>query len=195
VRYYYLAGSTGIGAAGGGFGNNMILRRSSLDAAGGYDAVAESPTEDAALVSAVRRAGFAVRAGCLPDLFVWTAAESSWRALVKQTLRWNNGGLFSPDPLTRLNFGMLMVMISLGMLCIPLLPFFPFLWPFSVTVLFTMAMNTIAVLAVFNKKDPAGRSGLPTAGLRYLLQWPFTPAFMTLLTVLGFAGVRPKWER
>ncbi len=195
VRYYYLVGSTGIGAAGGGFGNNMILRRSVLDIVGGYDAVAESPTEDAALVSAVRRAGFTVRAGCLPDIFVFTATESSWKALVNQTLRWNNGGLFSTDMRTRFNFGLLMVMISIGMICIPLAPFLPFLWTFSAAVLFAMALNTAAVLALFYKKDAFVRPSMPPIGLGYLPHWFFTPAFMTALTILGFAGIHPTWGR
>ncbi len=34
IRYNYLAGAIGLGAAGGGFGNNLIIRKKALDAAG-----------------------------------------------------------------------------------------------------------------------------------------------------------------
>jgi glycosyltransferase involved in cell wall biosynthesis len=54
IRYMYLAGSTGLGAAGGGFGNNLIVSREALDAIGGYESLPPSPTEDAALVSRIR---------------------------------------------------------------------------------------------------------------------------------------------
>jgi glycosyltransferase involved in cell wall biosynthesis len=53
LRYNYLVGSTGLGAAGGGFGNNLIISRKALDKVGGYDAIPSSPTEDAALISQI----------------------------------------------------------------------------------------------------------------------------------------------
>jgi cellulose synthase/poly-beta-1,6-N-acetylglucosamine synthase-like glycosyltransferase len=188
VRYMYLAASTGLGAAGGGFGNNLILRREALDLIGGYDTIPPSPTEDAALISRLRsRSKYRIRSACGADVRVITRGERSWRELIQQTLRWNNGGLFSPDPATRFNFGFLMVTISMGIIAMPLLPFIPSLWPLSAAVLFSMTMNTIAVLGLFGK-------ALPKGGPAYIIQVAFTPMYFTLLTILGFCGIRVNWK-
>jgi cellulose synthase/poly-beta-1,6-N-acetylglucosamine synthase-like glycosyltransferase len=188
VRYVYLAGAVGIGAGGGGFGNNLILRRASLDRIGGYSAVPPSPTEDAALISLLRsRSAGTIRAALGADVFVMTRAEKNWKDFVSQTLRWNNGGLFSPEPLTRLNFNILMLIISTGILAIPLLPLFPGLWPLPLGVFIVMLMNTAAALG------PLG-PGLPRAGAAYFFQLLFTPVYFTFLTILGYAGVKIKWK-
>ncbi len=77
VRYIYLAGAIGLGAAGGGFGNNMIVSRLALDAAGGYDSVPSSPTEDAALISKIRRGGkYSIRAALHSDVSANVSVET-----------------------------------------------------------------------------------------------------------------------
>jgi cellulose synthase/poly-beta-1,6-N-acetylglucosamine synthase-like glycosyltransferase len=188
IRYMYLAASTGIGAAGGGFGNNLILRRECLDFIGGYGSVPASPTEDAALVARIRSfSKFQVRSAVGQDTHVFTRPERTWASFVNQTLRWNNGGLFSPDPMTRLGFTCLMVSISMGIIAIPLLPLFPGLWPLPTAVVFSMIMNTLAVLSL-------GRASLPRGVFRYILQLFFTPAWMTMLTILGFLGIKTDWK-
>jgi cellulose synthase/poly-beta-1,6-N-acetylglucosamine synthase-like glycosyltransferase len=188
VRYMYLAASTGLGAAGGGFGNNLILRRECLDAVGGYEKVPPSPTEDAALVARIRSCSdYKVRAAVGSDVHVFTRGEQSWKALVNQTLRWNNGGLFSPDLSTRLNFGFLMVIISMGILAIPALPFCPSLWPLPAAVMLSMTFNTIAVMGLFGVS-------LPRKGAAYVLQLVFTPVYFTFLTILGFCGIKSDWK-
>jgi cellulose synthase/poly-beta-1,6-N-acetylglucosamine synthase-like glycosyltransferase len=188
IRYMYLAASTGIGAAGGGFGNNLILRRKSLEAIGGYASVPSSPTEDAALVAKIRACSdYKIRAAVGADLHVLTMGESGWKALITQTLRWNNGGLFSPDISTRLNFGFLMITISMGILAIPVLPFVPSLWPLSLAVIVSMTANTIATLILFG-------ASLPKKGAAYIIQCVFTPMYFTFLTILGLCGIKPKWK-
>jgi cellulose synthase/poly-beta-1,6-N-acetylglucosamine synthase-like glycosyltransferase len=188
IRYMYLAGSTGLGAAGGGFGNNLILSRKALQAIGGYGAVPASPTEDAALVSQIRsHSNYGIHSACGSDVAVMTQGESSWKALVNQTLRWNNGGLFSPDKSTRLNFGFLMVTISMGILAIPLVPLVPSLWPLPGAVFFAMSLNTISTLRLFG-------ASLPKKGAAYGLQLIFTPMFFTFLTILGFFGIKADWR-
>jgi cellulose synthase/poly-beta-1,6-N-acetylglucosamine synthase-like glycosyltransferase len=188
VRYMYLAASTGIGAAGGGFGNNLILRREALDSVGGYGQIPQSPTEDAALISRIRAGGRRrVRSACGADVRVMTRGENSWGALINQTLRWNNGGLFSPDLSTRINFGFLMITIAMGILAIPLLPFIPSLWPLPSAVLLSMSANTLATLGIFG-------SALPKAGPAWILHTVFTPMYFTFLTILGFLGKKPSWK-
>ena len=188
VRYMYLTGSTGINAAGGGFGNNLILRRKCLDAIGGYASLPPTPTEDAALVSKIRSSSdYKVRAALASELHIITQGENNWKDFITQTLRWNNGGLFSPDLATRFNFGFLMITISMGILALPLLPFIPSLWPLSLAVMLSMAANTVATLLLFGVS-------LPKKGLAYIIQCPFTPIYFTFLTILGFCGIKPKWN-
>jgi cellulose synthase/poly-beta-1,6-N-acetylglucosamine synthase-like glycosyltransferase len=188
IRYLYLTGSAGLGAAGGGFGNNLIVRKAAMDRIGGYGRLPLSPTEDAALVSMIRgNTDYAVYAAVKPDLWVRTQGERTWKLLVNQTLRWNNGGLFSPDPMTRLNFGFLVVTISMGILAIPLLPFIPGLWPLPGAVLLSMFMNTVCCLGLFG-------AALPGPGILAVIQIVFTPAYFTFLTILGFCGVKADWK-
>jgi cellulose synthase/poly-beta-1,6-N-acetylglucosamine synthase-like glycosyltransferase len=191
IRYYYLAGAIGLGAAGGGFGNNLIVSRAALDAAGGYDAVPPPPTEDAALISLIRSlGGYRIRAVVLPDAVIETGCEQTWRGFINQTLRWNNGGLFSPEPVTRFNYNLLMVIISAGILAVPLLPFFPGLWPLPAGVLIVMIENTVATFALFRKKLPKGGP----LNLGYVICMLFTPVYFTLMTIMGYCGIKPKWK-
>jgi len=188
VRYVYLAGAVGLGAAGGGFGNNIILSRACLDAVGGYDEVPPSPTEDAALVSKIRSStGYKIRAALGSDVHVITQGENTWKDLISQTLRWNNGGLFSPDPATRLNYNFLMITISLGVLAFPFLPFFPSIWLLPLGPVTVMIFNTIANLVFFGVS-------LPKWKFAYLLTLLFMPVYLTLMTILGFLGIKPKWK-
>jgi len=116
IRYVYLAGSNGLGASGGGFGNNLIVKRACLDAVGGYENIPPSPTEDAALISKIRSCSkYKIRAALGKDVHVITLGENTWKTLINQTLRWNNGGLFSPDKVTRINYNFLMITIGMGM--------------------------------------------------------------------------------
>jgi Glycosyltransferases, probably involved in cell wall biogenesis len=191
VRYNYLAGAIGLGAAGGGFGNNLIISRAALDAAGGYGAVPPSVTEDAALISLIRsQRKYRVHAVALPDAAVETVAENTWRTFISQTLRWNNGGLFSPEPITRFNYNLLMLVITTGILAIPLLPFFPGLWPLPAGVFIVMLENTIAAFGLFRKKLPPGGP----LNLGYVLTLLFTPVYFSFMTIMGYCRVKIKWK-
>jgi cellulose synthase/poly-beta-1,6-N-acetylglucosamine synthase-like glycosyltransferase len=190
VRYIYLAGATGLGAAGGGFGNNLALRRACLDAVGGYKMIPPSPTEDAALISRIRACtDYKIRSAIGEDVHIMTQSESTWKAFIGQTLRWNNGGLFSPDLSTRLNYNFLMITISMGVLAFPLLPFIPSIWLLPLGPVTVMIFNTIANLSLFGASLPRQRFCFA-----YLLTLLFTPIYFTLMTVLGFLGFKPKWK-
>ena len=190
LRYNYLTGATGLGAAGGGFGNNLIISRKALDAAGGYDAIPASPTEDAALISQIR-GKYIVRAITSCDAAVDTEAEKNWRSFMNQSLRWTNGGLFSPEILTRINYNILALIIGTGILAIPLLPFIPGLWPLPAGVLINMIINTAAAFALFRKK-------LITGGLLqfigYILCLLFMPVYFTLMTIMSYAKIKTTWK-
>ncbi|MDR3114308.1 MAG: glycosyltransferase [Treponema sp.] len=188
VRYMYLAGSTGIGAAGGGFGNNLILREEALRSIGGYTAVPVSPTEDAALIARLRDcSAYQIRSAFGREVFVMTGIEHSWEDFTNQALRWNNGGLFSPDPATRFNFRVLMITISMGILALFVLPIVPSLWPLSGAVLVSMSLNTLATLRLFGSALPSKRS-------IYLIHLVFTPLYFTVLTILGFCRFKVTWK-
>ena len=188
IRFVYLSGATGLGAGGGGFGNNLIFKRACLDAIGGYEKIPPSPTEDAALISAVRSAAnYKVRSALGNDVHVITQGESNWKSLINQTLRWNNGGLFSPDLLTRFNFAFLMITIGMGIITMPLLPFIPSIWPFPIGVIISMSFNSIANLCLFKKS-------LPKNSFAFGLNLFFTPAYFTFLTIIGYLGFKPDWK-
>jgi cellulose synthase/poly-beta-1,6-N-acetylglucosamine synthase-like glycosyltransferase len=191
VRYNYLAGAIGLGAAGGGFGNNLIVSREALEAVGGYGAVPPSPTEDAALISLIRsRRKYRVHAAAMPDAAVETTSEKTWRGFISQTLRWNNGGLFSPEPMTRFNYNLLMLVITTGILAIPLLPFFPGLWPLPAGVYIVMLENTIGAFGLFRKKLPPGGP----LNLGYVLTLLFTPVYFALMTIMGYCQIKVRWK-
>ena len=188
VRFIYLAGSNGLGAAGGGFGNNLIVSRACLEAVGGYENIPPSPTEDAALISKIRAfSKYKVRTALGKDVHVITLGERSWKALINQTLRWNNGGVFSPDPVTRLNYRFLMITIGLGVINAPLVPFFPSFWLFPAGVVTVMIFNTIANLSLFHVS-------LPRAKFGYVLTLLFTPVYFTMMTIMGFLRIKPTWK-
>ena len=192
VRYNYLAGAIGLGAAGGGFGNNLIISRKALDEAGGYDAIPPSPTEDAALISKIRRMGkYRIRAVFDTAAAVETETEKTWRSFINQTLRWNNGGLFSPEFVTRFNYNLLMIVIGTGILAVPLLPFFPGLWPMPAGVLAGMIQNTIAAFILYRYKLPKGGILIK---LSYFILTLFMPVYLTLMTLMSYAGIKPKWK-
>jgi len=190
LRYNFLTGATGLGAAGGGFGNNLIVSRKALDAVGGYDAIPASPTEDAALISQIR-GKYLVRAITAGKAAVQTEAEKTWPSFIKQSLRWHNGGLFSPEILTRLNYNLLALIIGTGILVIPLLPLFPGLWPLPAGVLFNMTTITIASLALYRENFPYNRLLQKTG---YFLCFLFMPFYFTLMTIMSYAKIKTTWK-
>jgi cellulose synthase/poly-beta-1,6-N-acetylglucosamine synthase-like glycosyltransferase len=194
VRFVYLAGAVGLGAAGGGFGNNLILRRAALEAAGGYASVPPSPTEDAALISLIRSStDYRIRAVYGAEAHVHTKPESAWRALINQTLRWNNGGLFSPEIITRINYTILMITITLCTLSLFFLPLYPKLWPMPLGQFIVMLENTLGALCIARGgRRTKARSSLPPQ--RWIRELLFMPFYMTLMTVLGFWGVKTTWK-
>lgn len=188
IRYMYLTGGAGLGVPCGGFGNNLIIRKTALDVIGGYAAVPYSVTEDAALVSCIRsRKEFRIRAGMSDSSKVMTMPVSGYRELVTQGLRWNNGGLFAPDLETRLVFGALAFSISAGVLALPLVPAVPGLWMLPAAVLVAMLMNTIATVSM---AGPMLSAPWP----RLALQLAYMPVHFTLLTILGLLGIKVSWK-
>ncbi|MGD9938357.1 MAG: glycosyltransferase [Clostridia bacterium] len=188
MRYMYLTGGAGLGVPCGGFGNNLIIRKTALDAIGGYAAVPYSVTEDAALISCVRsRKEFRIRAGMSESSRVVTTPVPGWQEMITQGLRWNNGGLFAPDLETRLVFGALALSISAGVISVPFVFAVPGLWMLPAAILVAMLMNTIATVGM------AGRM-LSASWPRLAAQLAYMPINFTLLTLLGLLGIKVSWK-
>ena len=188
VRYLYLAGTAGLGQAGGGFGNNLAVKREAMEAAGGYAAVQDSPTEDAALVAVIRaKTKYQVRAVFRRELQVLTAKEDSWPAMLNQTLRWHTGGLESPDAGTRFSYSVLMYMITAGGVALFLLPAIPKIWPLFASIMFVMLPTTIYAFAYL-------RASLPKWRLDYILHAALTALSYGLLTFMALFKVKFKWK-
>ncbi|TVQ35893.1 MAG: glycosyltransferase [Spirochaetaceae bacterium] len=121
LRFQYCAGAAGLGIAAGGFGNNLAVRRAALDNAGGFEGLRYTLTEDAQLIAQVRETGcWQIRAVRRRGVRIAPATELNIRALCAQSLRWNSGGLFSPDLRTRLAYRLIMVYLMLSVFVLPL---------------------------------------------------------------------------
>lgn len=119
-RYQYTAGAAGLGTPSGGYGNNLAVRRAALEDAGGFEGLRYSQTEDAELISQVRDTGrWAIRSVRSRGARVVPAPETNLRALLRQSIRWSMGGLFAPDVMTRLSFGVVMLYLMVSILLLP----------------------------------------------------------------------------
>lgn len=74
-------------------GNNLSVRRSAYEAAGGYRTIPFSVTEDYALVHAVsEKTGYSIRLPLDPRTVVRSQACGTWKELYHQKKRWFTGG-------------------------------------------------------------------------------------------------------
>jgi cellulose synthase/poly-beta-1,6-N-acetylglucosamine synthase-like glycosyltransferase len=189
VRGMYVAAAAGLGAGAGGFGNNIAVRKKALEEAGGYASVPQSVTEDAAMLSLIRKkTRYQVHAAYDAATHVSTRCETSWGRLITQTLRWHHGGLFSSDLVTTLSFGTLALLYFLCALCFPLaIIHLPFLIVPAVVFL-EIVLGNLPV------KIYAGKS-LPLKLPQYIFHSFFMGYFFSLLTVLSFTAKKPEWKR
>jgi len=145
-RYYYTLGCAGIGNATGGFGNNLAIRKNTLEKIGGYENLGYSPTEDAALISSVRKKSD-YRIVALTSPFVTVTAESKKHLseVSGQQLRWSSGAIFSDDAATSLGYLAVMIFLMAGTTCAVLSPLYT---PLLLVTLSTyLCMGSIAFWA------------------------------------------------
>ncbi len=182
-KYGYTAGSAGIGAASGGFGNNLSVRRRALEEVGGFESLSDSTTEDAALVQAVRATSrWKVRARLDQPTLVTTEPLGSLAAIAAQEVRWHVGGLFSADVVARFGYGYLMLFLSASVFAIPFIPFHPFLGVMTATSFVTMGV--MALIA-----------GLCTGQPRRLFWLPFVPNLLLTMGLNSYLTVRALVRR
>ncbi len=118
----YNLGSAGLGLATGCFGNNMAVRAEAVKEIGGFWKLGYSVTEDAMLLDAVcRKAGWKPRACVTSGSTARTIAKPSWAGFVNQHTRWNAGGLFSEDLVTRASYiFVVLIYLTSNVLLLPL---------------------------------------------------------------------------
>jgi hypothetical protein len=83
-----------------------------------------------------------------------------------------------------------MLTITTGVLALPLLPIFPGLWPMPAGVFIVMIENTIAIFSLFRSKLPKGRFHK----IGYFFALLFTPVYFSLMTLMGYLRIQPKWK-
>jgi hypothetical protein len=55
-----------------------------------------------------------------------------------------------------------------------------------------MTLNTIAAFVFFHAKLPKGGLLLKFG---YILTTLFMPCYLTLMTIMGYIGIKPKWKK
>lgn len=186
-RFQYTAGAAGLGAPSGGFGNNLAVRRSALDDAGGFAGLAYSMTEDAQLICQVRDTRrWTVRAIRSAGTQVAPAPEESFSRFIRQSIRWNTGGLFAPDRTTRVSYGVVILYLFVSVLVLPAALVYP---PIALPALgsFTSMMLLGTLAGLLNRR-----------GVDY---WLLLPAHVVCamfvyssVTALTLARVPVSWK-
>ena len=97
LDWLYLLG-VGAGANGAGFplscfGNNLAVRRTAYEDAGGYDAIPFTFTEDFALFKSITRAGWRSSFSLKNTSVILSRPPDSLRNFINQRLRWATGGI------------------------------------------------------------------------------------------------------
>ena len=145
-KYAYTAGCVGINQATGGFGNNLGLRKAALDEIGGMDAIEVSVTEDAALVSTVRKyANWKILARFDRSITVTTEPQANIQALTAQEVRWHTGGLYSSDLMSRLSYRFIMFFLTASVIAIPVVFFVPI-----IAILPAVSFITMSLIAILS---------------------------------------------
>jgi cellulose synthase/poly-beta-1,6-N-acetylglucosamine synthase-like glycosyltransferase len=186
-RYFYTAGSAGIGNATGGFGNNLAVRRQALDAVGGFAGLRHSVTEDAELISQVRdQRHWLIRAHTSPRATVHPEPQVTIGALLKQGLRWNTGALFAPDWATRVSFGTVMLFLFASVVLAPVAAVFPPILLLAGGAFVSMML--MGILAGIYAHRPGGYWAMLVPNVL------FSMLFYSLVTLLTLMRAQISWK-
>ncbi len=178
----YNLGSVGIGVPTGCFGNNMAIRARAVQETGGFHALGYSVTEDALLLDAVSRSGgWKVRACVSAHATARTRAHSTWKGFLDQHTRWNAGGLFSPDLVTRLSYCFIVLFYLVGSLVVLPLGLLDWRVP-ALSLNSFLSIGLLAVLGgIYRGKD---RRAYYRRLLPYLFFFCFFYSFITVRAVI-----------
>ena len=185
----YNFGSVGMGVPTGCFGNNMAVRAAAVRQVGGFRALGYSVTEDALLLDAVaRKGGWKVRACTSLRSTATTFPKDTWREFVSQNTRWNAGGLFSTDPITRGSYTLIVLIYLVGGILVSPLGFLD--W--RVPVLSLGPFACIALLAFVGGFSDGVRRG--RYFLRLLPCVMFFGFFYSFVTIRAFIRRPFEWK-
>lgn len=87
------AGASGIGIPLSCFGNNLAVRRTAYEAAGGYESIPFTFTEDFAVFQAITRSGWNAAYSLEEGSLIRSLPPKTLRAFLNQRLRWASGGI------------------------------------------------------------------------------------------------------
>ena len=192
-RFFYNVGSAGIGNASGVFGNNMAVRRTILDAIGGYDTISYSVTEDNALITAVREKTAAeIIPFSSPDVKVKAAPQHSWRELTSQELRWSTGAFFSPDIFSRFGYSLVKIYLAAGTAAACFSPLNPLLLIITCSTILSMSIVAVTGGAMLSMSFRKYWILFLPAILWSMIYYIFVDALSLLRTPVHWKGNRLK---
>lgn len=147
MRFFYTVGAVGLGSPAGGYGNNLAIRRTALDAVGGFESIGFSLTEDAQLIAAVRRTGRYKVAVCpFRPVLVYAQPQKRLLDAAKQEVRWSAGAIFGTDFMTALMYSFMLLFTLVGAVSFLAVPFHPqavlyYLAPVLAMIMMSLAGN------------------------------------------------------
>jgi cellulose synthase/poly-beta-1,6-N-acetylglucosamine synthase-like glycosyltransferase len=185
--HQYSCGTAGLGLPTSCFGNNLGARRSVIEEIGGFKALGYTLTEDAALISEAGKKGWKVRVSTREDTTIFTAPQASWRSFINQHVRWNSGGFFSTDLMTRLGYRTIVLFLLCSTLALPFACLMPFLLILPVTSFISIGLIALLLGLLYCRNKSAYL-------LRLLPNTLFFMLFYSYVTLLCLIRVSPEWK-
>lgn len=145
MRFFYTVGAVGLGSPAGGYGNNLAIRRTALEAVGGFESIGFSLTEDAQLIAAVRRTGYWQVAVCpFRPVLVYAQPQKKLLDAAKQEVRWSAGAIFGTDFTTALMYSFMLLFTLVGAVSLLAIPFHPQAVLYYMAPVLAMIMMSLA---------------------------------------------------
>ncbi len=156
-----------------GLGNNMMVRRTSLQRVGGFENLPDSLTEDLALSRAIIKKGGQISQQVSPEVLAETKAEETWKEFLRQRKRWISGVVTLP--------WYCQVLLGLEFLFYPAV--FALIWidPFFGVPLWVLKVLMQSIFMI----SFASRAGKKVR-LAYLLLFDFYQLFSALISFLYY---------
>ena len=145
MRFFYTVGAVGLGNPSGGYGNNLAVRRRTLEEIGGFESIGFSLTEDAQLIAAVRNTRCWKVAVCpFRPVLVYAQPQKKLLDAAKQEVRWSAGAMFGTDRITALMYAFMLLFTLVGSLSFLAVPFHPAAVLYYLAPVLSMVMMSLA---------------------------------------------------
>jgi cellulose synthase/poly-beta-1,6-N-acetylglucosamine synthase-like glycosyltransferase len=166
-------------------GNNMAVTRAAYDAAGRYENMPFSITEDYRLYEHISGKGYAVRYPFYPEILNRSAPMLGLGNLLQQRKRWFKGGSEAPWHGMELLYGQLGV-ILLALLALIFLP-----WPWGMALFGVKALGDLCLLVAAQRTlrfDARALWYFPLHQLYFTTGVLFVPLFLYLPVAVNWKG-------